>query len=59
MVTSDAWRVLTPLFDTSLSSGLFAAQGAIFAIANSVITATQLDLPHRQIHMRSGVKIAC
>src|SRR6266487_641729 len=46
MVTSDAWRTLTPIFDTSLSCGQLIAQGEIFAIVNSVITATQLDPPH-------------
>ncbi len=46
MVTSDAWRTLTPIFDTALSSGQLVAQGEVFAIVNSHITSTQLDPPH-------------
>lgn len=46
MVTRDAWRTLTPIFDTGLSSGNLVAQGEVFAIVDSFITATQLDPPH-------------
>jgi len=46
MVTRDAWRSLTPIFDTSLSSGHLIAQGEVFAIVNSSITSNQLDPPH-------------
>jgi len=46
MVTHDAWRTLTPIFDTSLSSSALIAQGEVFAIVNSFISSTQLDPPH-------------
>ena len=46
MLTRDAWRTLTPIFDTGLSSGHLIAQGEVFAIVNYLVTPTQLDPPH-------------
>src|SRR2546421_4272344 len=46
MLTRDAWRTLTPIFDTWLSSGHLIAQGEVFAIVNYLVTPTQLDPPH-------------
>ncbi len=46
MITRDAWRTLTPIFDMSLSSSQLIAQGEVFAIINSTITSAQLDPPH-------------
>jgi AraC-like DNA-binding protein len=46
MVTLDAWRSLTPIFDTQLSSDQLVAQGEVFAIVEAPVTSTHLDPPH-------------
>lgn len=46
MATRNAWRTLTPIFETGLSNDHLVTQGEVFAIVDAVVTSTQPDPPH-------------